>query len=228
MSMFIALISLGLLLIAFGAIVLVRYSDRPGGTIKFLGLEVTSNGAGLPLVALGVACIIFAASRPLARADRQVESPGATSGDSILGDSGLRGPSATGSQSGACLSEVFAGLPRDRVQRVEVGMRDLQVIGPHQPLDEPFGLVLTEEGEPIGAMRLRLFEASVSSANLFRVQRVVDAQCSAVEEIRNLSRGGNPRELTNWDTARLRLGDGFYDLRIGGEGDITVALSRVR
>ena len=40
--MLIALALLGVVLIAFGAVVLLRYSDRPGGTLKWRGAEVTS------------------------------------------------------------------------------------------------------------------------------------------------------------------------------------------
>jgi hypothetical protein len=53
---------LGFLLVVVGVFVLVRYSKAPGGTIKFVGLEVSSGGAGLPLIALGIGCVLVAAN----------------------------------------------------------------------------------------------------------------------------------------------------------------------
>lgn len=51
---------------------------------------------------------------------------------------------------------------------------------------------------------------------------LMDASCRQVDEIRNLTRGGNPRELQNWDTAAMRFDGREYNLRIGGEGSIGV------
>src|SRR5206468_4767386 len=49
------LVGIGLALVAFGALILLRFPDRPGGRLRLAGMEVSSVGAGLPLVALGVA-----------------------------------------------------------------------------------------------------------------------------------------------------------------------------
>ncbi len=57
----IVLIVLGFLLVGTGVLVLVRYAKAPGGTIKWLGLEVSSGSAGLPLIALGIGCVLVAA-----------------------------------------------------------------------------------------------------------------------------------------------------------------------
>jgi hypothetical protein len=220
------LLALGLGLIAFGAIVLLRYSDRPGGTVKWLGLELSSAGAGLPLIALGIGCIVLVVLRgPAASADRtprDAGASGAASGDSGQRAAAVPGDSAARAASSDCLEALFASLPRDRVATVEAGMRALQVIGPHQLLDSPFGVVLTENGERIGAIRLRLYRGTNASADLYKVEAIVDAACQPVQELRNASRGGNPRELVNWDTLRMRLGGHDYEMRIGGEGDIGV------
>src|SRR4051794_8104467 len=61
--MSLVLVAAGCALLLFGGVVLLRYSDRPGASIKWLGVEVSSAGAGLPLVALGVGCILFAVLR---------------------------------------------------------------------------------------------------------------------------------------------------------------------
>ena len=53
--------TLGVALIALGGVVLMLFPDRPGGEVRLLGLEVSSVGAGLPLIALGVVLVAVAA-----------------------------------------------------------------------------------------------------------------------------------------------------------------------
>lgn len=209
--MLIALLLLGVALVAFGALVLLKYSDRPGGTIKWLGAEVSSKGAGLPLIALGVGCIGFAAVRfPLA-------SPGP---DPIIPPPPETSATRRPDSDTSCVAALLSGVPRDRIHTVEVGMGDVEIIGSHQKLDAPFVLLLTENGQRIGALRLRLYQASNSA--VYKIEQAIDAGCANVEEMRNTSRGGNPRELLNWDTLRETLGAHQYDLRIGGDGNINV------
>ncbi len=221
--MLMALLVLGIALVAFGALVLLKYSDRPGGTIKWLGIEVSSKGAGLPLIALGVGCIAFAATRfPLA----------ATGPGSITpSDSGLRLVATSANRvensDTSCVAALLDGVPRDRVDTVEVGTRALEVIGPHQKLDAPFVLVLTEDGKRIGTLRLRMVLTGNASSDFFKVEATVDAGCATVREIRNQSRGEDPRVLVNWDTFRQTLGGHQYDLRIGGEQGVSVSFARV-
>lgn len=222
------LIGVGVALVVFGAFVLLRYSDRPGGTLKWLGLEVSSGGAGLPLIALGIGCLLFAAlggpggstSGPsgASEAERAASTPEGSPGGETVGIAEAQ-PFADSSD---CLRALFGSVPSDRVGRVEAGTRDFDVIGPHQGLEPPFGIVLTDGGERIGAMRLRFYESG-----LFKVESVVNAACQPVQELRNTSRGGDPRELQNWDTIRMRLGEHRYDLRIGGETSIRLSFVRV-
>jgi uncharacterized membrane protein len=61
--MFVVLVALGVVLIALGAIVLISFSDRPEASVKLLGVQVSSAGAGVPLVVLGVLVIVFAVFR---------------------------------------------------------------------------------------------------------------------------------------------------------------------
>jgi hypothetical protein len=205
--MHLVLIAVGIGLVAFGAVVLVRYADRAGGTFKWLGIEMTSTSAGLPLIALGVAAIAFAVTRgdgapTPAPADTTASTRAAAAGDST------------------CLAATFDGVARDRVATVEAGMRDAQVVRRDQPQDTPFGLVLTEDGRRIGALRVRRYGSGASV--LFKIESAVDAECRAAAELENLSRGGDPRAMQNWDTIRLRLGARRYDIRLGGEGDVNV------
>ena len=218
-QMSVTLVSLGAVLLIFGAFVLLRFSDRPGGTIKFMGGEVSSKGAGLPLIALGVGCIAFGA----ARFPRQDPEPRP---DTIPRSDVAR--VVQQAQSGDCLGELLSGVPKGRVDTVEVGMQGVEVIGSHESLQLPFAIVLTENGARIGALRMRLYRGNNYGTDLYKIEKAVDANCADVEEISNASRGGNPRELMNWDTMRERLGTSRYEMRIGGEGSINIGfVSRV-
>ena len=59
--MLLSILALGVGLIVLGGVVLMLFPDRPGGVVRLLGLEVTSVGAGLPLIALGVILVAVAA-----------------------------------------------------------------------------------------------------------------------------------------------------------------------
>lgn len=218
------LLALGLALVGFGAVVLLRFADRPGATLKWMGLELSSKGAGLPLIGLGVVCVVLAvqagspAPGPAAPdPSSTAEAPGASQDAGSQADRGL--PEA-------CLREVAAAVPGRRVREVEEGSRDVLLIDSTQPQDEPFVVVLTDGGEAVGALRARSYNGDDASARFFKLEAVVDARCADVEEVENVSRGGDPRALPNWDTVRLRLGGRRYDLRVGGEGDIGVGYFR--
>ena len=206
------LLVLGVGLVVFGAIVLIRYSDRPGGTLKWMGVEISSKGAGLPLIALGVASIAFGATRPAVQVDG-AEAPAKREAGTVLVDSGGAIP--------GCLGAVTSGVAAERVATVEVGMSSLAVVSPPQPLDLPVALLLTENGAPIGAVRLRVYRGSDASSNLIKVEEALGADCQPAA-LRNASRGGDPRNLVNWDTLRLRLGGVDYDLRLGAEQQVEV------
>ena len=54
--MFVLLI-VGILLLLFGGVVLLKFPNKPGGRIAMGTLEISSVGAGLPLIVLGVICL---------------------------------------------------------------------------------------------------------------------------------------------------------------------------
>lgn len=58
------LLIVGVALVLFGGFVLIRMPTRPGGTIKTKWFEVSSVGAGLPLIVLGVAAIVASQVNP--------------------------------------------------------------------------------------------------------------------------------------------------------------------
>jgi hypothetical protein len=53
------LLVVGVGVVILGTAVLLFLPDRPGGTISWAGAQVSSKGAGLPLIALGVAAIAY-------------------------------------------------------------------------------------------------------------------------------------------------------------------------
>jgi hypothetical protein len=214
------LLALGVGLVLFGAIVLIRYSDRPGGTLKWLGLEVSSKGAGLPLIALGIAALALTTTRGSKPEADGAPSPsaGTSAGAPVAIPPAENAAAATAP---ACVATLMGSVAAERRTTVEVGMRDLDVVSPPQPLDLPFALALTENGSPVGAIRLRLYRGSDAGSHLFKVEAAVDAACRQAA-LSNASRGGDPRSLPNWDTLRLRLGQHDYSLRIGAEEQIRV------
>ena len=59
----IVLTASGILIAVFGAVVLIKFPDRPGGRIAWRGLEISSTGAGLPIIVLGIGFLMLAALR---------------------------------------------------------------------------------------------------------------------------------------------------------------------
>jgi hypothetical protein len=59
----IILTAAGVVLAVFGAVVLIKFPDRPGGRIAWRELEISSAGAGLPMIVIGVGCLVLAALR---------------------------------------------------------------------------------------------------------------------------------------------------------------------
>lgn len=117
---------------------------------------------------------------------------------------------------GRCFRRYLEGIPRDRIAPVEAGTQDLDVIAANQPKAGTVGLMLTNNGRSIGAMRFAFFPTS----EIFKIESVVDEQCETVEEYRNTSRGGDKHGLQNYDTVRLSLGGTLYDLQLGGGSTI--------
>ena len=114
--------------------------------------------------------------------------------------------------------------------RVEAGAYDVPVVSAdayHRVLEskgrpDGVGLVvtLTDSGKEVGAVVLRYFK----DGEVFKVERVVEPGCAAVEQYVNQDReGGDKRVLQNWDTLRARLGGRDYYLRVGDQGDRVLA-----
>jgi len=208
----------GIALVVFGAFVLLKFPDRPGGEIAWQGMTVKSVGGGLPLIVLGVAAIAIASFRG-SGPPTESAGPGEPIGNA---DPTTPGP-ATGA-SATCLDRYFMGIPKDRVATLEEGARDVDVIGPGQPKEGTVGLRLDVLGRPIGALRFQYFPGS---GDVFKIETVVDAQCRETQDFSNVSRTSDKRTLPNYDTLRVQLGGNFYELRFGGGAEIRLNFIRV-
>lgn len=190
----------------FGALVLLRFPDRPGGRIAWHGFEVSSVGAGLPLVVVGIAAISLGAT--LGDAD---ERPGGAS--EVAGEvpAGI-----VASESHPC-PDFFAGIPSRRIASVEEGVTDRVVVRTSEPKAGPIGLSFTDAGRPVGALRIVYFPVN----GLFKVDGLVDARCRPVTAFENFDRpDSDPRTLQNYDTLVMGLAGRRYALRAGGGTDV--------
>lgn len=202
-----ALLIAGIALLVFGAFVLLKFPDRPGGKIAWHGVEVSSVGGGLPLIVLGVVAIAFASFRGLGP---------------IL--DGVGPPPPEQPTDVTCFDRYFSGIPKDRVATLEEGAQDIDVIGPSQPKEGTVGIRLDSLGNPVGALRFQFF---ARSGDVFKLETVVDAQCRETQEFSNVDRASDKRTLQNFDTLRIQLGGRFYELRFGGGATIRLDFIRV-
>lgn len=119
-----------------------------------------------------------------------------------------------------CLADLFASIPENLITSMEVGAsKDL----PTAP-ETPSGVILEEFGQPVAALTFMLFEDD----QLFKVAAVVDGACQPVE-FENISRGGEPNVLQNWDTLQVSTAGGDYGLRFGYyAGETSVDTEKIR
>jgi hypothetical protein len=193
------LVIVGAALVGFGALVLLKFPDRPGGKIAWHGFEVNSVGAGLPLIALGVVAIAIAGpmqfSQPL---------PGSP-------------PAASGTESGS------AAVTGGRTVTLEDGTRDRDIVPIDEPKDQPIRITFTQNSRPIGALTLLPFPAD----GLFKVQDVVDSRSQPVGEYSNSTRGGPKNVLQNWDDFHVRFEERLYRLGVAGFDTVRVTFEQV-
>lgn len=193
------LLVVGVLLVVFGGLVLLFFPDRPGGKVGWHDFEVSSVGAGLPVIVVGVVAVGFAA----------------VNGHGF----GLGGPSAVSASSGSssaasagCLGGVFHGIPVARTTTVEAGASAEPAVRGGEGLSGPVGLRLTDSGRTVGGVAFSYFPTS----QLFKIASVVDAACKPVSDLEDVDRPSqDPHSLANWDTLALRLDGKLYDLRLG-------------
>ena len=197
------LLFVGVGVVVLGALVLLLVPDRPGGRIAWQGVEVSSIGAGLPLIVVGIAAI-------------------AISGGSIGDNDGAKDSGERTTAALVCPDDVASRASAARVATVEAGANAQIVAGPLASKTDPFGLLLTDGGEPVGAITFRFFPAS----EVFKVQSLVDADCHA-RQVSSLQPGQGPLDaLPNYRDVRIDLMGTTYVLNLAGQSDIRVNFSR--
>jgi hypothetical protein len=193
------LVIVGIALVGLGTLVLLKFPDRPGGKVAWHGFEVSSVGAGLPLIVLGVVAIVIAG--PIQFSGANPVAPAVTPG-SKLGST---------------------GVPTERTVTLEDGTNNRDIIQVDQPKDQPISVRFTQNHRPLGALTLLPFPKD----DLFKVQDVVDAQNRPVVEYSNDSRGGPKNVLQNSDTLHVRFENKLYLLRVIGFDTIRVNFEQV-
>jgi hypothetical protein len=212
------LVGIGAALVAFGALVLVRFPDRPGGSLRLSDMEVSSVGAGLPLVALGVLAVAFAVLH-------QPGSSGDSGGGSDGGSGGGSGAPPPPENVPACLAAFFAAdptVPRERQRTLIEGLEDVKVLGSDEPKREEFALVLVDSESVVGAVKT----AYDASGQQFRFDAMVDRECGPVEWTAPSVPGASPKKVTNHNTMRLKVGIVEYLLELKAEGFVEMELHR--
>lgn len=158
------LVVVGVAVVVLGALVLLLFPDRPGGKIAWQGAEVSSIGAGLPLIVVGIAAIVISGGDVFGRGDDQ---------GADRGDGGRNGGSATEEIGGEL---DCPGFPQARVVRVPQGASAVVVAGPNASKTEPFTLHFRDDNQTVGALT-----ASKLPGNTFEIEGFVDADCNRTE-----------------------------------------------
>lgn len=176
----VALVTVGVLLIVFGGLVLLRFPDRPGGEFEFRGVRIQSVGAGLPLIVLGVVAVALAALQGVAEPGAGAPSPSTSGGGGVPGTTVTTSRTeftpppdeSTSWPAADCIEQHL-----DEEPRVSTAFRKPMPMGGTVSLNPmtTFALLLMESGETIGAMRFT-YEGGIGPTVL-TVYDIVDASC---------------------------------------------------
>jgi len=183
-----------------------------GGGLKAFSIEIHVLESGRRQVALGalgaVLLAIGLSVDGLSPSTEQARSEQPLSTQSTPAPQPSAPPSIATAE---CSPAWFARPAPARVVIIESGTADAEVLPPDQPKDDPFIVVVTEGGRPVGAVAVTLFVSN----SLFKIAQVADADCRRLETFRNESRGGDRHVLQNWDSVELTFGAAKYSLRLG-------------
>lgn len=231
-----ALALLGAALVVFGAVVLLLFPDRPGGKIGFRGLNVSSTGAGLPLIVLGVALVVTAVALPK---PNLISRGGPVTGDPVTanpttGDAAPPNvPGPDSAPASDCTTKFFAEsppVPTMRIRPLELGARTRLVLGPGETQSSEFGLVLVDvlgsaEPQVLGAITV-IRRPGVG----FSVLRAVDDKtCQPVGlSVKKAPGVPAPAALGNHVNLLLRLGGDPYLLTLSSDGQVVVGELHLR
>jgi hypothetical protein len=212
------LVGIGLALVAFGALVLLRFPDRPGGRLRFGGMEASSVGAGLPLVALGVAAVAVGVLHQPSTASDTDGGAGGTGGGS-----GAQPPEpGFVSECTAAFLAADPAVARERQRQLNEGLEDVDVLGPNEPKKSELALVLADGDDPVGVVKTSYDTATEQ----FRFDAMVDGECQPMEWTAPGIPGVNPKRVSNHTTLRLKAGSVVYLLELKAGGEVEMELHR--
>jgi hypothetical protein len=205
------LVIVGVAIVVLGAFILLLFPDRPGGKIAWQGAEVSSIGAGLPLIVVGIAAIAIAGGGAIR---------GARDGGADLGGEGGTGGSAADTGIGLECPD----LPQARVVDVPQGANALVVAGPAESKSEPFVLRFIDDNRTVGVLTARKLPSDV-----FQIQSFIDGDCQT-SEIKGEPGAAALDAITNWRNVTIPdLMGRSYVLNLGYTGsEINVNFEEVR
>lgn len=212
----------GIGLVVVGVVVLIRFPDRPGGLVRFRGLEVGSKGAGLPLVVVGVVLAVVAATTIGTQDPPATSSPGAEGGPPRV--PGLDAPPRTD-----CTSDFLAQDPAvdpARIRSAELDAVDRRVLAVGERQDLEFGLVFSDTLSSTKPIVLGAMKLSRQRASGFRVSGVIDEQTCAPTGLALSSNPGvpAPAALGDYVWVTFRLADTPYVLLLNSSNANTEVL----
>jgi hypothetical protein len=192
-----------------------------GGGLKAFGLEIPALASSRRQIGLGLFGAALLAAAAVASRDGFLSR-----GESPVADQAERtadgAPAAPSSSD--CFASTLGAVPADRLKRVESGTAAFDIVTPDQRKDLPIAVVIEERRRPVGAIEFDFFAGS----DIFKISRVIDADCRQVTTFRNSARGGVKTDLQNWDEVEMTLGASTYSLRLGySSGTISGSLTSV-
>jgi hypothetical protein len=204
------LVIVGVAIVVLGAFILLLFPDRPGGKVGWQGAEVSSLGAGLPLIVVGIAAIAIGGNGVIGGGD---------DGGTLDGEGG-----SGGSGAGTGIGLECPDLPQARVVDVPQGAHELTVAGPVESKTEPFSLRFIDDNHTVGVLTARKLPSDV-----FQVQSFVDADCPT-SKIEGEPGAAALDAITNWRNVTIpELMGRSYVLNLGFTGtDILVNFEEVR
>ncbi|HWS89890.1 MAG TPA: toll/interleukin-1 receptor domain-containing protein [Pyrinomonadaceae bacterium] len=109
-----------------------------------------------------------------------------------------------------CLGRL---LPQGRSTSVEYGDAESRVVvRPGQPLGGSAGVLFTENGQPVGALKFSFIRSG--DEGVFRIEQVFGPDCRPAADYGSDDRPGVKEKLRNYEYLRMRLGQKYYDLRV--------------
>jgi hypothetical protein len=112
-------------------------------------------------------------------------------------------------------------VARERQRQLNEGLEDVDVLGPDEPKQSEFALVLAD-GDPLGAAKMSYDTAT----ERFRFDAMIDRECRPMEWTAPGIPGVNPKRVANHNTLHLKAGSVVYLLELKAESEVEMELHR--